>query len=304
MFFIKNITFIIIFFSLFLDVNATITVLNYYRMGETDPGAVAGNLCNISTIDSVGGKNLKKGNNPSYSSGIAAPILGGTPSLLSIAFTGSPQDFFSLNSTISDVTTNFVLEAFVKSFDTTSSARLVYNGRQFTAVDGFGFMNINGVYKAAIGTGGNSLTTFGAASVTTDWVHLALVRDNTTATFYVNGMANASSTVTPTTPTGSFLIGSTGRVSGIDEVRFSTFSAGAFQTSDLLYQSVPEPSFYAHLLIAILLLCFRRFLLGLQRHQSKNGGRNFGVSARRFQRESFSGPDKIVSPLKNQLDRQ
>lgn len=230
-------------------------------MGETDPGAIAGNLCNTSTIDSVGGKNLKKGNNPSYSSGIASPILGGSPSLLSIAFTGSPQDYFSLNTTISNVTTNFVLEAFVKSFDTTSSARLVYNGSQFTAVNGFGFMNINGVYKAAIGTGGNLLTTFGTASVTTDWVHLALVSDNTTATFYVNGIANASSTVTPTTPTGSFLIGSTGRVSGIDEVRFSTFTPGAFQTTDLLYQTIPEPSFYAYLLIAVLLFHRRKFFL-------------------------------------------
>jgi len=74
---------------------------------------------------------------------------------------------------------------------------------------------------------------------------------------YVNGMANASSTVAPTTPTGSFLIGSTGRVSGIDEVRFSTFSAGAFQTSDLLYQSVPEPRYTYIILIISSLIIFR-----------------------------------------------
>jgi len=248
---------LIAFFSFFLDANATITVLNYYRMGDSDSGAVAGNLCNSSTIDSIGGKNLTKGNNPSYSSSIAAVSVGGNANLLSIAFTGSQQDYFLRNSPLSTVTINFVLEAFVRSFDTTSSARLVYNGSQFGSVNGFGFMNENGVFKAAIGNGGGSLSTFGTALVTTDWVHLALVRDDSIATFYVNGIPNASSTVTPTTPTGSFLIGSTGRVSGIDEVRFSTFAPGAFQTSDLLYQSVPEPRYTYIILIISSLLIFR-----------------------------------------------
>jgi hypothetical protein len=249
--------FLIAFFSFFLDSNATTTLLNYYRMGDSDSGAVAGNLCNSSTLDSIGGKNLTKGNNPSYSSSIAAVSVGGNANLLSIAFTGSQQDYFLRNSPLSTVTTNFVLEAFVRSFDTTSSARLVYNGSQFGSVNGFGFMNANGVFKAAIGNGGGSLSTFGTALVTTDWVHLALVRDDSIATFYVNGIPNASSTVTPTTPTGSFLIGSTGRVSGIDEVRFSTFSAGAFQTSDLLYQSVPEPC-YEYIILSIgIFLIFR-----------------------------------------------
>ncbi|MEI6704173.1 MAG: LamG-like jellyroll fold domain-containing protein, partial [Deltaproteobacteria bacterium] len=203
------------------------------------------------------GKNLTKGNSPTYSSDVCLPTVGGTPNHMSIAFTGSPQDYFLLNTPLSTATTNFVLEAFVKAVDSTSSARLVYNGSQFSSVNGFGFLDVNGVYEAAIGNGGSSLTTFGSASATTGWIHLALVRDGSTATFYVNGVANATSSVAPTTPTGSFTIGTTGKIAGIDEVRFSTFSSGAFQASDLLY-SVPEPSIFAFFIFGTSLLLLRR----------------------------------------------
>ena len=77
---------LIAFFSFFLDANAAVTALNYYRMGDSDSGAVAGNLCNSSTIDSIVGKNLTKGNNPSYSSSITAVNVGGNANLLSISY--------------------------------------------------------------------------------------------------------------------------------------------------------------------------------------------------------------------------
>ncbi len=248
----------------FFQLNAAVTVLNYYRMGESDSGAVAGNLSNNATNDSIGSKNLVRGNSPRYSSDIAYASVRGAANQLSVSFNSSPQDYFSYNSPLSTVTTNFLLEAFVKPIDLTSSARLVYNGSQFGSLNGYGFLSKNGTFMAAIGNGGGSLVTFGTASATTEWVHLAIVRDISTATFYVNGVANATSAIAPTTPTGSFLIGSTGKVAGIDEVRFSVFSAGQFQTSDLLYQSIPEPSTYMQFFIgALLLLPTRNYLTKL-----------------------------------------
>ena len=41
-------------------------------MGDADPGAVAANPCNSATVDSIGGKNLTKGNSPTYSSDVWA----------------------------------------------------------------------------------------------------------------------------------------------------------------------------------------------------------------------------------------
>ena len=238
--------------------SATITVLDYYRMGDNDPGAISGSACNSTTIDSVGTKNLTKGNSPSYSSDVESSTVSGTQNRFSIAFTGSPQDYFSYNTPLATVTTGFVLEASIKAFDTSTSARLVYNGYQFGSPNGYGFLDDNGVYEAAIGNGSN-LITFGGAPVTTNWVNLALVSDGGVMTFYVDGVANATSSVSPTTPSSGFSIGTTGKIAGVDDVRFSTFTPGSFRTSDFLYQPVPEPSTWEMLMGATgSLLIFRR----------------------------------------------
>lgn len=78
------------------------------------------------------------------------------------------------------------------------------------------------------------------------WTHLALVRDNGIATFYVNGVSAGTSANTPVTPTGGFTIDaytSTGSdFDGlIDEVRLFTFSPDQFSTSDLLLNAPFRP---------------------------------------------------------------
>ena len=72
-------------------------------------------------------------------------------------------------------------------------------------------------------------------------MHLALVRDGGTSTFYFNGVASgATTTATPATPTASFLVALPPGVSctahpiGIDEVRVFTFAPGQFSPADLL----------------------------------------------------------------------
>lgn len=85
------------------------------------------------------------------------------------------------------------------------------------------------------------------------WTHLALVRDNGTASFYVNGALVASSVAVPNAVTengganahfGVSAGGFTGYQGLADQARFFSFNAGEFQVSDLNYvvQLVPAPA--------------------------------------------------------------
>src|SRR5262249_23245918 len=116
--------------------------------------------------------------------------------------------------------------------------------------------NLDGTYSfvAAVVT---DTTTNGILQVgnpsplnTNSWTHLAVVRNQGTNTFYVNGVPNGPiNTNAPSTnvPTGTGLqngmrLGASGgdqlAFRGlIDEARAFTFSPGAFAVSDLLYPS-------------------------------------------------------------------
>jgi hypothetical protein len=87
----------------------------------------------------------------------------------------------------------------------------------------------------------------GTANYTANtWIHLALVRDNGTTTFYVNGLASGTSAATPLNATqprmaatfnnGIFFSGD------VAEARIFTFDPGQFNVSDLLYPGTPPPS--------------------------------------------------------------
>lgn len=82
---------------------------------------------------------------------------------------------------------------------------------------------------------------------TNHWIHLALVNDNGTLTFYTNGVpcaTNDNSVIPLTAPAGSMFIGRDGghiSIDGyVDEARVFTFAPGAFSTSDLLFDSNPR----------------------------------------------------------------
>ena len=74
---------------------------------------------------------------------------------------------------------------------------------------------------------------------TTRWTHLAVVNNNGVTTFYVNGLPSGASSSLVTAPSGVPYIGS-GQDTGaayhgyLDELRYSTFDAGAFVPADLL----------------------------------------------------------------------
>ena len=79
-----------------------------------------------------------------------------------------------------------------------------------------------------------------------DWVHLAIVRENGTSTFFVNGVATGTSGATPNNATMTHMAVKAGGTSGffdgdIAEARIFTFDTGEFSTSDLLFPAIPEP---------------------------------------------------------------
>ena len=92
---------------------------------------------------------------------------------------------------------------------------------------------------------GNDVVIGDPVVVTTNrWTHLAIVNDNGTQTFYVNGVQHGAPDVgDATVPAGDIYAGSapgtTPTYAGyLDELRISTFAPGAFLTSDLLTRSM------------------------------------------------------------------
>ena len=73
----------------------------------------------------------------------------------------------------------------------------------------------------------------------TKWMHVAVVNDNGTNTFYVNGVKRGASTTSNTIPNGNIFAGGSPGTSPsfhgwLDELRISTFAPGAFVITDLL----------------------------------------------------------------------
>jgi hypothetical protein len=81
-----------------------------------------------------------------------------------------------------------------------------------------------------------------------DWIHLAVVRDGGTSTFYVNGVPSGTTGAAPAgIGPGPGIIGYAPNGPGgfegdIAQARIFTFDQGEFSTSDLLFPAIPEPA--------------------------------------------------------------
>jgi hypothetical protein len=211
-----------------------------YRLGEEDPGAVDGASGNDSTIDSVGALDLSRADAPTYSSDVPLPIA----SSLSMNFDGD-GDRYAIGAVATTLTDNFGLEAWVRSDGAAANGVIGYNGD--TSFGGWGlFYDMSGLYRVLFG----GVTFFGSAPATTDWTHLAVVRDSGIATFYVNGVPQGTTGDAPNAPTavpsGGVMIG--GNLTGgeffdgrVDEVRIFSFDPGEFSVTDLNL-SFPAPT--------------------------------------------------------------
>ena len=227
--------------------SAAVSTVDYYRLGEADPGAVAGQPANGFTVDSghnaVNLAQLISSNDvvPTYSTNI-----GVSGSTLCVAFDGGG---YTNNAAVA-LTNNWGIEAWVKAASTNNSlssdgyAQIAYNGD--SRYNGMGiFQKPGGQF---IGLCGNVSTLTGTAIVPGTWTHLALVDNGGQTTFYVNGVATATGPA-PKLPASFFGIGFNPNGAGageafqgsIDEVRVFAFAPGQFSTNDLLLTSVPPP---------------------------------------------------------------
>ena len=234
----------------------------YYRLGDDDPGAVSGALFNSTSTDSGGSRDLTRTGEVLYSSDVPFPVIAGQTNTFSARF----HDFFadlSYGSRLMQATDNFGLELFVKVLSTEKNgdSGLTYDGKAGST--GFGLLRTGMQFQATLGPGNEPAVHFGHTDFVLDrWYHLALVRDEGVSTFYVDGVAFGTSTVTPAAGSLPFRIGSSvGRntLDGlIDEVRLFTFQPGTFTTQDLLINQVPEPATAGLLAVGLTTLLTRK----------------------------------------------
>ena len=224
--------------------HAAVTVLNYWRLGENDPGAAAGATA-TNTTDSAGSVNLQFQGNASYASDVASAAANHTGSSLSVNFTNAA---YATNAIVSTATDNFGIECWVKPTALGGGQIIAYNG--VTGGGGSGGWGLiiatDNTYQALFGGAMSFGTNVATANV---WTHLALVRASGISTLYINGIAVATNSSIPGTPGGRFALATTPQALGaqsftglIDEVRVFTFSPGQFSTSDLLLNQSPVPS--------------------------------------------------------------
>jgi streptogramin lyase len=216
-----------------VPLHAAITVLGYWRMGESDASVTAG-IAATNTIDSVGFNNLKINGQAFYSNDVAIAALVHTASSRSINFAGSA---FASNSIVTAATDNFGIEAWVKPNSVSAGQIIAYSGS--TATGGWGIMISGSNYLALFG--GRDIWGTGVATPNV-WTHVALVRSGGVATVYTNGIAAGTSLTAPNVPVGNFAIAAPPQsptdqfLTGlVDEVRVFTFAAGQFSTNELLF---------------------------------------------------------------------
>lgn len=212
---------------------AVITPMAYYRLGEDDPGAMAGNPGGATTFDQLGGTNLTLSSGaPIYSA--STPHAGST---LSMDF--APGGNYTASSALINQVDNWGIEMSVYPTAIPASNRVVaYNGN--SASSGFGLLARNGQWSILVG--GLNFGDTGVPITVNQWNHLAAVRESGTARLYVNGTPQGNPvTTSPNAPTALANVG--GNFDGlVDEVRFFTFAPGQFNpATDLLPFPPPPP---------------------------------------------------------------
>ena len=228
----------------------------YYRLGDDDPGAVAGAIGNDPTKDSFGDKlDLTRFGTPRYSADV--PPIGPIPNKLSMAFANNelhnPFAYYGRSTALDMSQQGYALEAWVKSSPPPSepdgSEIIAYNGEP--SINGFGFIRDddfgNFEFRSV-----NFAVVLGPATDSA-WHHLGYVRSFNSSSYYFDGKLVKVTTNDPAPPLTSdgFWIGGRTYPTGpgdvfngsIDEVRYQTFNplaAGAFDPTSFLI-SVPEP---------------------------------------------------------------
>ena len=230
------------------NAHAVVTTVGLWRLGDDDPVAADGGGATTGTFGQAAvGSNLKLANSGSANT---QTYTTGTPQAGSVFATMFDGDDGYWSPTLPSASRdNFGIEVWVKANNNTAPLAFVTNNGLLGS--GWGIVQagrtILGHYPGVGYIGG-------AAIAPGVWTHCALVRDNGTATFYVNGVpSGATSGATPVAPNGVLEIGYIHRSGAgdeahfggaIDHVRVFEFDPGSFDpTTDLalLPTSIREP---------------------------------------------------------------
>ena len=230
--------------------HANIVVGGYYHLGESDPGAVAGQPGNATSLDSSGNGNdlTYWQGTQTYSSSVAASAAAATGSNLSMNFAG---DGFYLHTgnALTVNTDNFGIEGWFKVNDL-SQQGLADNGDAFDG--GFGLYvidtgsgpHVQGLYNQV------ALFDTGFTPTVGQWFYVAMVRDAGDTEMYVNSTTpiDFGNAPAPNYPDPQFSLGVAGYDflhGSADEVRVFAFGSQFgynFDANTDLLISVPEPS--------------------------------------------------------------
>jgi hypothetical protein len=206
-----------------------ISVAAWYRMGDNGQGS--GNL----PLDSSGnGRNFTGAIN----SATITPTGGGYNNDAYYTFNGSNQGYYDIGYDAPE--DNVGVEVWVRTSDLAQTNRTLFStGSNLDGISiGYDAAGGNGWFGAVsnvafVGTVGTGNYTAG------DWIHLAVVRDNGTSTFYVNGVASGTTGANPNNATLTHLAVNAGGLDyfggDIAEARIFTFDPGQFNVSALLY---------------------------------------------------------------------
>jgi hypothetical protein len=210
-------------------------VLAYFRLGEDDPGALAGKPAGQQTFNHERGGKLERHGSPTYTADTASP-----GSTLAMSFTGKELEYFASKDLYLTVTEGFILEAWVRvhAIPQQGFLTLVFNGN--TDLNGYGLLLHEGRWKLYCVPAG--MRDSGVSCEADRWTHLALVCESGKAQIWVNGQpAGQIFEGVSNIPIGSFAIGGNPHVNSeppfdgqIDEVRISVFQ-GRFQPDMLLF---------------------------------------------------------------------
>lgn len=222
-------------FTVSAPLQAVVTPVKYFRMGEDDPSSTPGSRA-LSTRDHSSSSVLwPNAAWAVYSGDIGEAAAARVGSTRSLALTG--RDHEVDGDRFSGGVDNFGLEGWVKPQLASATSCLFYNGTPGS--NGCGIFQVGSTFQARIGA-----SFFGSVPVEAGtWTHLALVRDGGMATFYANGVAVASSDTPVLTATGDFSAGGYTNTpdqlfnGSVDELRIFTFAAGAFTPDDLLVRA-------------------------------------------------------------------
>lgn len=221
-----------------LSAQATIILIADYRLGDNDPGAVAGNPVNSTTLDSSG-----NGNTMNL---VGSGTYVNTPTGLGVNLNGTAAGYST--GVFSTLTDNFGVEVRVFSNNSPANSQVIfYNGS--TSFNGWGLYEAAGTWGILYGGVGY----YSVAVTANQWVTLAMVRASGTTTLYLNGVAQLTTTDLPKTPAGILALGDknagipgNGFFSGmVDQARVFSFAAGTFAAGTDLLEPVPEPSTWA-----------------------------------------------------------